>query len=53
MGTGMRKQLLPGQTMMDASRGALHWVQSISLVGISIDHSLHLILSADISGNYL
>ncbi|XP_077214346.1 RNA polymerase II transcription mediator isoform X2 [Tasmannia lanceolata] len=43
-----RKQLLAGQTAVDSSRGMFQWVQSISLVGISIDHSLHLIFPADI-----
>ncbi|WOL08835.1 mediator of RNA polymerase II transcription subunit 13 isoform X1 [Canna indica] len=44
-----KKQLLVGQTGPDSSRGSLQFVQSISLVGVSIDHSLHLILQADTS----
>lgn len=44
-----KKQLLAGQTGVDSTRGLLQWVQSISLIGVSIDHSLHLILQADMS----
>lgn len=44
-----KKQLLVGQTGPDNSRGSLQLIQSISLVGVSIDHSLHLILQADTS----
>ncbi|KAF3791054.1 Mediator of RNA polymerase II transcription subunit 13 [Nymphaea thermarum] len=47
----MRKQLLSGPSMMESSRGALHWVQSISLIGICVDHSLRLVLPADTSGS--
>ncbi|XP_020091432.1 mediator of RNA polymerase II transcription subunit 13 isoform X2 [Ananas comosus] len=47
-----KKQLLGGQTGVDSSKGGLlQLVQSISLVGVSIDHSLHLILQADISSS--
>ncbi|XP_039014736.1 LOW QUALITY PROTEIN: mediator of RNA polymerase II transcription subunit 13-like [Hibiscus syriacus] len=42
-----RKQLLSGQTLVDNSRGLLQWVQSISFVSVSVDHSLHLVLQAD------
>lgn len=42
-----RKQLIGGHTMVDNSRGLLQWVQSISFVAISIDHSLHLVHQAD------
>ncbi|KAL9455446.1 hypothetical protein AB3S75_010799 [Citrus x aurantiifolia] len=42
-----RKQLIGGHTMVDHSRGLLQWVQSISFVAISIDHSLHLVHQAD------
>ncbi|KAJ0020388.1 hypothetical protein Pint_31438 [Pistacia integerrima] len=42
-----RKQLISGHTMVDNSRGLLQWVQSISFVAISIDHSLHLVHQAD------
>ena len=44
-----KKQLLAGQSGMDNSRGLLQLVQSISLVGVSIDHSLHLMHPADSS----
>lgn len=44
-----RKQLISGHTMVDNSRGLLQWVQSISFVAISIDHSLHLVHQADSS----
>ncbi|GAV80055.1 LOW QUALITY PROTEIN: Med13_C domain-containing protein, partial [Cephalotus follicularis] len=43
-----RKQLLGGHTVVDNSRGLLQWVQSISFVAISIDHSLHLVYQADL-----
>lgn len=42
-----RKQLLSGQTLVDNSWGLLQWVQSISFVSVSVDHSLHLVLQAD------
>ncbi|XP_012067059.1 mediator of RNA polymerase II transcription subunit 13 isoform X2 [Jatropha curcas] len=42
-----RKQLIGGHTVVDNSRGMLQWVQSISFVAISIDHSLHLVFQAD------
>ncbi|KAK2641530.1 hypothetical protein Ddye_023293 [Dipteronia dyeriana] len=44
-----RKQLIGGHTMVDNSRGLLQWVQSISFVAISIDHSLQLVHQADSS----
>ncbi|KAI3880587.1 hypothetical protein MKW92_020076 [Papaver armeniacum] len=47
--TNTRKQLMGGQAVIDSSRGIFQSVQSISLVGVSIDHSLHLILQADAS----
>ncbi|XP_057963111.1 mediator of RNA polymerase II transcription subunit 13 [Malania oleifera] len=43
-----RKQLMSGHSV-DSSRGLLQWVQSISLVTISIDHSLQLVFQADLS----
>ncbi|XP_018684609.1 mediator of RNA polymerase II transcription subunit 13 isoform X1 [Musa acuminata AAA Group] len=46
-----KKQILVGQTGVDSSRSSLQLVQSISLVGVSIDHSLHLILQADMSSS--
>ncbi|KAJ4977034.1 hypothetical protein NE237_002140 [Protea cynaroides] len=45
----MRKQLMGGQMSVDSSRGLFQWVQSISLVAVSLDHSLHLVFHADIS----
>ncbi|KAL7232398.1 hypothetical protein ACSBR2_010424 [Camellia fascicularis] len=42
-----RKQLMGGHPVIDQTRGLLQWVQSISFVSISIDHSLHLIFQAD------
>ncbi|PKI35350.1 hypothetical protein CRG98_044264 [Punica granatum] len=42
-----RKQLMGGQAAADGARGLLQWVQSISFVTISVDHSLHLVLQAD------
>ncbi|MCL7047765.1 hypothetical protein MKW94_015268 [Papaver nudicaule] len=47
--TNSRKQLMGGQAVIDSSRGLFQSVQSISLVGVSIDRSLHLILQADAS----
>lgn len=42
-----RKQLMGGQAVADGSRGLLQWVQNISFVTISVDHSLQLVLQAD------
>ncbi|XP_059309441.1 mediator of RNA polymerase II transcription subunit 13 isoform X2 [Lycium ferocissimum] len=42
-----RKQLIGGQGIADNSRGLLQWVQSISFVSLSIDHSLQLMFQAD------
>lgn len=44
-----RKKLMGGQTLVDCSRGLLQWVQSISFVAISVDHSLNLVSQADSS----
>ncbi|KAI4317451.1 hypothetical protein L6164_025318 [Bauhinia variegata] len=44
-----RKQLLGGNSIVDSSRGLLHWAQSISFVAISMDHTLQLVLPADSS----
>ncbi|KAJ4755679.1 Mediator of RNA polymerase II transcription subunit 13 [Rhynchospora pubera] len=51
---GSTKKQLMGATQaatVDTSRGssALHLVQSITLVGVSLDHSLHLILQSELS----
>ncbi|KAK6159438.1 hypothetical protein DH2020_006752 [Rehmannia glutinosa] len=42
-----RKQLMGGHAALDNSKGLLQWVQSISFVSISIDHSLQLVFQAD------
>ncbi|CAN4089815.1 unnamed protein product [Withania somnifera] len=42
-----RKQLIGGQGITDNSRGLLQWVQSISFISLSIDHSLQLMFQAD------
>ncbi|XP_040994670.1 mediator of RNA polymerase II transcription subunit 13-like isoform X3 [Juglans microcarpa x Juglans regia] len=44
-----RKKLMCGQTLVDCSRGLLQWVQSISFVAISVDHSLNLVSQEDSS----
>ncbi|KHN44495.1 Mediator of RNA polymerase II transcription subunit 13 like [Glycine soja] len=44
-----RKQLMGGHSMVDNSRGLLHWAQSISFVAVSMDHTLQLVLPADSS----
>ncbi|CAI9108175.1 OLC1v1007721C1 [Oldenlandia corymbosa var. corymbosa] len=43
--TSSRKQLMGGG--VDSSRGLLQWVQSISFVSVSVDHSLQLVFQAD------
>ena len=47
-----RKQLMGG---VDSSRGLLQWVQSISFISLSVDHSLQLVFQADslASGSHL
>lgn len=48
-----RKQLMGGHPVLDNSKGLLQWVQSISFVSVSIDHSLQLVFQADSStGTY-
>ncbi|XP_051146534.1 mediator of RNA polymerase II transcription subunit 13 isoform X2 [Andrographis paniculata] len=42
-----RKQLLAAHPALDNSKGLLQWVQSISFVSVSIDHSLQLVHQAD------
>ncbi|XP_022860473.1 mediator of RNA polymerase II transcription subunit 13 isoform X3 [Olea europaea var. sylvestris] len=44
-----RKQLVGGHPAVDNSRGLLQWVQSISFVSVSIDHSLQPMFHADSS----
>ncbi|KAM6555029.1 hypothetical protein CsatB_015791 [Cannabis sativa] len=45
--TAARKHIMSGHTVIDNSKGLLQWVQSITFVTISIDHSLHLVSQAD------
>ncbi|KAA8530327.1 hypothetical protein F0562_005036 [Nyssa sinensis] len=42
-----RKQLMGGHATVDQNRGLLQWVQSISFVSISVDHSLRPVVQAD------
>lgn len=42
-----RKQIMSGHAGIDSSKSLLQWVQSISFVAISVDHSLHLVCQAD------
>ncbi|CAH2042885.1 unnamed protein product [Thlaspi arvense] len=44
-----RKQLITGHPGADNSRGLLQWVQSISFISVSVDHSLQLVFQADSS----
>lgn len=44
-----RKQIMSGHTVIDSSKSLLQWVQSISFVAVSVDHSLHLVSQADSS----
>ncbi|PKA47598.1 Mediator of RNA polymerase II transcription subunit 13 [Apostasia shenzhenica] len=44
-----KKPMLGGQTGLDSSKGLLHLIRSISLVSVSMDHSLHLIIPAHFS----
>ncbi|XP_057486737.1 mediator of RNA polymerase II transcription subunit 13 isoform X1 [Actinidia eriantha] len=45
--TSARKQIISGPPVVDHTRGFLQWVQSISFVSISVDHSTHLVFQAD------
>lgn len=45
-----RKQIMGG---VDNSRCLLQWVQSITFVSLSVDHSLQLVFQADSSGNII
>lgn len=38
-----------GHVAMDNSKGLLQWVQSITFVAVSVDHSLQLVYQADSS----
>ncbi|XP_076894354.1 mediator of RNA polymerase II transcription subunit 13-like [Bidens hawaiensis] len=44
-----RKQLGGSHIAMDNSKGLLQWVQSITFVSVSVDHSLQLVYQADSS----
>ncbi|XP_020581529.1 mediator of RNA polymerase II transcription subunit 13 [Phalaenopsis equestris] len=47
--TNAKKQILPGPTGLDSSRGLLQLARSISLVSVSVDHTLHLVVPSDSS----
>ncbi|GJS98417.1 mediator of RNA polymerase II transcription subunit 13 isoform X1 [Tanacetum coccineum] len=52
--SGRKQQLLGGgggggHVAMDNSKGLLQWVQSITFVAVSVDHSLQLVYQADSS----
>ncbi|KAL0905396.1 hypothetical protein M5K25_023813 [Dendrobium thyrsiflorum] len=49
--TNAKKQILAGQAGLDTSRGLLQLARSISLVSVSMDHTLHLILPSDLSSS--
>ncbi|XP_020677957.1 mediator of RNA polymerase II transcription subunit 13 isoform X1 [Dendrobium catenatum] len=49
--TNAKKQILAGQAGLDSSRGLLQLARSISLVSVSMDHTLHLILPSDLSSS--
>lgn len=49
--TNTKKQILSGHTALDSSRGLLQLARSISLVSVSIDHTLHLIFPSDLSSS--
>ncbi|KAL1192992.1 Mediator of RNA polymerase II transcription subunit 13 [Cardamine amara subsp. amara] len=43
-----RKQIMGGQTISGTPRGLFQWVHSISFTCISLDHSLHFVLPAEL-----
>lgn len=43
-----RKQIMGGQTISGTPRGLFQWVHSISFASISLDHSLHFVLPAEL-----
>ncbi|ERN20081.1 mediator of RNA polymerase II transcription subunit 13 [Amborella trichopoda] len=49
--TNTRKQMLPGQLVGDAPRGVFQWVQSISFVAVSVDHTLQLICPVEMGAS--
>ncbi|KAL0796493.1 hypothetical protein Bca101_067870 [Brassica carinata] len=46
--SGGRKQTMSGQTISGTPRGLFQWVHSISFASISLDHSLHFVLPAEL-----
>ncbi|KAL0661583.1 hypothetical protein Bca4012_098420 [Brassica carinata] len=46
--SGGRKQTMGGQTISGTPRGLFQWVHSISFASISLDHSLHFVLPAEL-----
>lgn len=49
--TNTKKQILAGHAGSDSSRGLLQLARSISLVSVSIDHTLQLVLPSDFSSS--
>ncbi|XP_030524134.1 mediator of RNA polymerase II transcription subunit 13 isoform X2 [Rhodamnia argentea] len=43
-----RKQVMGGHAGVESPRGLLQWVQTISFVTVSVDHSLNLVFPADV-----
>ncbi|KAF8082132.1 hypothetical protein N665_0846s0014 [Sinapis alba] len=44
-----RKQIMGGQAISGTPRGLFQWVHSISFTSISLNHSLHLVLPAELA----
>lgn len=47
LGQPSAKKTLSAGQLLDSSRGPFQYVRSISLISVSVDHSLHLVLPAD------
>ncbi|CAN8287998.1 unnamed protein product [Cochlearia groenlandica] len=43
-----RKQMLSGQAISGSPRGLFQWVHSITFASVSLDHSLHFVLPAEL-----
>ncbi|KAF8035386.1 hypothetical protein BT93_C1420 [Corymbia citriodora subsp. variegata] len=43
-----RKQVMGGHAGIESPRGLLQWVQTISFVSVSVDHSLNLVFPVDV-----
>lgn len=43
-----RKQVMGGHAGVESPRGLLQWVQTISFVTVSVDHSLNLVFPVDV-----